>query len=331
MLSVSDAPAGAALKSPFDLRDDSTYRMWREAKLAAYPLRIEQAVVEVGDPRALTRAEHRALLERCRRYNFAVYASAARRDPDKGIARLLGQQFGLTRLDCNWLADEDGITTLAVSGGGDRHEYIPYTDRAIKWHTDGYYNRFERRIRAMVLHCVSDAASGGENALLDHEIAYILLRDANPEFVHALMAFDAMTIPARVDEAGVARGEETGPVFYVDEQTGDLGMRYTARTRSIAWKQDATTAAAVAHLASVLANAPNVVRVRLDPGMGVLANNVLHDRAAFHDEPGHRRVLYRARYYDRIAGTEGTALQAVAAATRNVVRARAEEPSWRSC
>jgi hypothetical protein len=160
---------------------------------------------------------------------------------------------------------------------------------------------------------------------------YILLRDANPEFVRALMAPDAMTIPARVDETGVARDAETGPVFYVDAHTGDLGMRYTARTRSIAWKQDATTAAAVARLASVLANATQVVRIHLAPGMGVLANNVLHDRAAFRDEPAHRRVLYRARYYDRIAGTEGPSLPAMAAITGNVVHLRAKEPSWRSC
>ena len=269
------------------------------------------------------------MLERCRSYNFVVYASTARHDADKGIARLLGRQFGLTRLDCNWLADEDGISTLAVSGTGDRREYVPYTDRAIKWHTDGYYNRPERRIRAMVLHCVSDAVSGGENALLDHEIAYILLRDANPEFVRALMAPDAMTIPARVDETGVARDEQTGPVFQVDANTGELGMRYTARTRTIEWKQDATTAAAVACLAKALASSPHVARIRLAPGMGVLANNVLHDRTAFRDASGHRRLLYRARYYDRIAGTERAALRAAAA--RNIARAPAEAPPWRSC
>ncbi len=52
----------------------------------------------------------------------------------------------------------------------------------------------------MVLHCVTSAASGGANALLDHEIAYLLLRDADPAFVAALMQPDAMTIPARRDD-----------------------------------------------------------------------------------------------------------------------------------
>jgi alpha-ketoglutarate-dependent taurine dioxygenase len=289
------------MKGPFDLDDTRAYRRWREAKLGAHAAGVEDPVVEVRDPRALTPAEHRALLERCRRHNFAVYASGVQA-ADKSIPRLLGAQFGLSRLDGNWLADDDGITSLAVSSGGDRQTYIPYTNRAINWHTDGYYNVAGRRIRAMVLHCVSDAATGGENALLDHEIAYIALRDADPQFIRALMADDAMTIPARTDESGIARAAETGPVFYVDV-SGDLGMRYTARTRNIGWKQDAATTAAIAHLAQVLAQSPHIARARLLPGMGVIANNVLHDRAAFRDGPGHRRLLYRARYYDRIAGT----------------------------
>jgi len=32
-----------------------------------------------------------------------------------------------------------------------------------------------------------------------------------------------------------------------------------------------------------------------------VCNNVLHARTAFRDAPQHRRLLYRARYYDRVA------------------------------
>ena len=45
----------------------------------------------------------------------------------------------------------------------------------------------------------------------------------------------------RTDEQGIARAAQTGPVFSIDPASGDLHMRYTARTRSIEWKQDATT------------------------------------------------------------------------------------------
>ena len=46
---------------------------------------------------------------------------------------------------------------------------------------------------------------------------------------------------------------------------------------------------------------PYIHRVTLQPGMGLLCNNVLHDRSAFTDDPARPRLIYRARYYDRIA------------------------------
>ena len=78
----------------------------------------------------------------------------------------------------------------------------------------------------MVLHCVRPAWSGGWNALLDPELAYIAVRDRGTHLVHALMQPDAMTIPERTDDTGVARAAQSGPVFSVDEQ-GCLQMRNT--------------------------------------------------------------------------------------------------------
>jgi hypothetical protein len=34
--------------------------------------------------------------------------------------------------------------------------------------------------------------------------------------------------------------------------------------------------------------------------MGLVCNNVLHDRSGFVDDPMHPRLLYRARYLDRV-------------------------------
>ena len=111
-----------------------------------------------------------------------------------------------------------------------------------------------------------------------------------------------MTIPPRNDENGVARAEQPGPVFSVDAQ-GFLHMRYTARTVSIAWRDDAATRAAKAALERILATpTPWTLRGRLEPGMGLACNNVLHDRAGFAETAERRRLLYRARYYERISG-----------------------------
>jgi alpha-ketoglutarate-dependent taurine dioxygenase len=290
---------------PFDLRNERAYRAWRAEKLACYPASLSDLVVSVRDPRALTPEERRALAERCARANMAIYASPDA-TADKDLPRLLARQFGVTRLDHNWLADDDGISSVTVTGEAGRGDYIPYTNRAIRWHTDGYYNPPDRRIRAMILHCVSNAATGGENRLLDHEIAYLQLRDADPAFVAALMQPDAMTIPARTDDAGVVRAAETGPVFSVDADSGALHMRYTARTRSIEWKDDKAVREGAACLESILAGSSRCIhRVTLQPGMGLLCNNVLHDRSAFIDDPLRPRLIFRARYYDRIRADTG--------------------------
>jgi alpha-ketoglutarate-dependent taurine dioxygenase len=111
---------------------------------------------------------------------------------------------------------------------------------------------------------------------------------------------DAMTIPARMDEDNVARPEQSGPVFSVDPGQGFLTMRYTARTRSIVWRGDALTQAAVKTLADILASSEYILTARLAPGMGLICNNVLHTRGGFSDSPDHRRLLYRGRYYDRL-------------------------------
>lgn len=307
--------------SPFDLANESGYRAWRDARLAAYPRSVDELVVPLADPRHLTAGEIAALAARCARANMAIYSAPHLPAADKSLPRQLSQQLGLIRLEGNYLADEDGFSSItpARDEGGVRGEYIPYTHKPINWHTDGYYNALDRSILGMTLHCAQDAESGGENALLDHEIAYIQLRDVNPDYVAALMQPDAMTIPARMDEAALApplsRGEreqtphpaqsiarpaQAGPVFAVDPEQGFLTMRYTARTRSIVWKDNAVTQAAVRTLAEILASSEYILTARLRPGMGLVCNNVLHTRSAFTDSPGHRRLLYRGRYYDRL-------------------------------
>jgi hypothetical protein len=288
-------PAG-----PYDLADDAAYRAWRSRKLDTRAHSIADLAVEVADPLRLTDAERAALLERCARTNLAVYVGPPLDAERAALAvRRIGEQLGLRTLDRHYLAEGDGITALADTASGARSGYIPYTNRAIRWHTDGYYHPPGRRIRTMLLHCVQRAASGGENRLLDHELAYLALRDQDPGHVAALMRPDAMTIPARAEEGEIARGDQTGPVYSVDA-SGHLHMRYTARTRSIAWHEDPAVRAAAEALQRVLASSAHVLELRQEPGMGIVCNNVLHDRAAFTDSPAHTRLVLRARYHERI-------------------------------
>jgi alpha-ketoglutarate-dependent taurine dioxygenase len=285
--------------SPFDLDQPERYSVWREQKLRQQPPNPASLVVEVANPRALLPGEFAALARLVECCNMAIYHSPDCSE-DPLLPQQLANQFGLKQLDTNWLAQEDGLSHIQVNQNAKRGAYIPYTNLPIKWHTDGYYNPPERLIRGMVLHCVRAAMSGGSNQLMDPEMAYLRLRDDNPEHIRALMAPDAMVIPERVDETDGVRAEQAGPVFSVDPASGALHMRYTARTRSIAWKQDPATAAAVAALEQLLQQKQDVYAVQLEPGMGLLCNNVLHDRSGFTDDPAQPRLLYRARYSDRI-------------------------------
>jgi alpha-ketoglutarate-dependent taurine dioxygenase len=290
------------LGSPFDIDNDKAYQAWRENKLENYPEKVEDLIVEVKNPAALSAAEFDAIQALLVKTNMAVYAGDTGDNPDKEIPAKLGEQFGLTELDDNMGADE-GITSLKVVSGQWRGGYIPYTDKPIHWHTDGYYNSPDHQIRALLLHCVSPAEKGGENALMDHEIAYIHLRDSNPDYIRAFMASDVMTIPANIVDGEVIRPDRSGPVFSVMPD-GNLHMRYTARSRSIEWKDDAVTQAAVKTLSEFLHSQSSCIyRATLQSGQGLISNNVLHDRSGFEDDGNSKRLLYRLRYYQRINET----------------------------
>jgi len=128
---------------------------------------------------------------------------------------------------------------------------------------------------------------------------YVRLRDENPRFIRALEHPDCMTIPANRDAGGEIRSAVTGPVFSFDHN-GNLHMRYSARKRNISWRDDPLTHRARDCLAEILtAEETPVFHYRLQAGEGLISNNVLHNRTAFKDGPVQKRLLYRARFFER--------------------------------
>ncbi len=308
--SPSPALGGPGDAAPFDLSKDGAYGDWRAEKLSHYPAMPEDLLVPVADPTALGADEKKAILERCRKFNMALYATA----PGIGKKDVLGfaGHFGLTRFDRPLCTGEDGVTEITVVEGGRRGGYIPYSDKPLSWHTDGYYNKPGEQVRGILLHCRRAAEEGGVSELLDHEIAYIRLRDENPDFIRVLMEKDVLTIPANEEDGTVIREARTGPVFSVIK--GRLHMRYTDRKRYMEWKDDALVVAARAFLKSVLEDpGEHLFRWRLTPGQGLICNNVLHRRTGFSDpiavegggvEGGggkDGRLIYRARFLDRVS------------------------------
>ncbi len=287
--------------SPFDLSNNMAYLAWKDNKLKNYPHFIKDLVVPIKNLKNLSFFEKTQILRLLSKTNLAFYQLDAETEVDKNGLALLGKQFGLEKIDRTLTAD-DGITPLQVEAVGVRHDYIPYTDKPINWHTDGYYNEADKPVQTILLHCTRQAAEGGDNQVVDNDLVYIHLRDKNPEYIKALMQDDVMTIPANVQNGQILRAESIGSVFSINEQ-GRLYTRYTARKRNIIWKEMPIVREAVAELNAFLnSDSPYIFRHRLTSNQGLICNNVLHNRTGFKNgnEIAQQRLIYRIRYYDAV-------------------------------
>jgi alpha-ketoglutarate-dependent taurine dioxygenase len=287
-------------KSPYLLENEAEYQAWRARKLKVRQEVSASRVFELDKQGRLSRSMLSLLGKQVAAYNFVIFQSVGELDKAEFLA--LNRQFGLTELDANLGADEDRVTSLQVVGDADsRAQYIPYTNRAMNWHTDGYYNPLERRIDAFALYCVNQAGRGGGNYLFDHEMMYLLIRDQSPAALAALMCEDMLRIPANVQQNRVIRAEESGPVFSLQASSCTLNMRYTSRPQNIVWKTDKRSTEALNLVREILMEGSAMVEVHLQPRQGIVCNNILHGRQAFQDAPDQpARLIYRARYHDAI-------------------------------
>ena len=296
----------------FSVQCSNAYGAWREERLSNYPIRWDESIVTLSNLANPSDTELLQIVNFCAKYNMAIYDSASNGQepiPKTDMATVLAAfcaRLGLTTMEQHRSAQLGGIVSIEQNVGptsSDRRGgYIPYTDKPLSWHTDGYYNAPVDRIRAMVLHCRQDALEGGVSELLDPEIVYIRMRDENIDYIKAFMHPQAMTIPENTDPRSPYRPDCVGPVFEVDEKTGALTMRYSARTRNIIWRDDPITLKARDFLTDLLKNEPLIVRHKLKSGQGVICNNVLHNRTGFIDasDADATRLLYRIRYKQRI-------------------------------
>lgn len=281
--------------------DPAAISRWCDARREAYAARGDGPWIEIADPCNLRTAERDAIASRCARFNLALYRFAgARNDPD-ALSAFAGT-MGLERRDRTLGADRRGIALVRVLRNTPGPEMIPFTSRALKWHTDGYYNPPGHSVRAVVMHCAAPAASGGETTLLDPDLVYAAMHERDPALVEALAHPCAMTIPPHEAGGKTIRSARTGPVFRFLDDPPHLHMRYTARTRSVSWRPDTATHRAVAALQAAVASLSICyVRVRFEAGEGVICNNVLHCRTAFADGEDSRRTILRIRSFDPVS------------------------------
>ena len=298
-------PANGGIRATMDPK---AVARWCDARREAHAAGDAGQWIEIEDPARLRKTEREAIASRCARFNLALYRFArAGTDPDALSA--FASAMGLERRDLTLGADRRGIASVRVARDAHGRRMIPFTPRALNWHTDGYYNAPEQSVRAVVMHCAAPALSGGETTLLDPDLVYAAMHAQDPALVEALAHPCAMTIPEHDVDGATVRPARTGPVFRFLDHPPGLHMRYTMRTRSIRWRPTPATARAVAALEAAIASlSAHHVHVRLEAGEGVICNNVLHRRTAFVDGEGSHRMVLRIRSFDPISVGRGSCL-----------------------
>jgi len=304
-------------KSPFELHNIDEYQQWREYKLKNATTKNNKRVLKLKKtpPYFYDISLINEIINECDRDNYCLYSLDNHENYDREQTRQLIHQLavscGVSKLDGNICSDKDSLTSICQSRHQDQHEYIPYSNKKLGWHTDGYYNLPENKIHSMLLHCYQAANVGGESAFIDHEIVYILMRDQNPKWIEALSHNDAMTIPENILDNKIIRAEQSGPVFSITSQ-GRLHMRYTARQKNIIWNNNIATLEGVEFIKSLLNNindeqakaADYIIKHTLKAGEGIISRNILHCRSEFTDSQHSPRLLFRGRFYDELPTAE---------------------------
>lgn len=294
---------------PFNLSQQVGFEGWAQNKLSLYSAdRLQELIVPqlISSDGRLSKNQLENIQQQVSRYNFAIYRIEDAGSFDTQSLNQLGQSLGLKNLDSNLCAEEDLISVISDSSeqsatGNLKQRYIPYTNKALSWHTDGYYNPFHQRVQAFILHCQHAAYQGGENSLIDPEVIYLLLRRLNPDFIEALCREDVMRIPENRQGEICIREETASSVFQTSCNYTKLDMRFSQRKRHIIWRDDAITRAALDSLNDLLDSSSDwQINVRLNAGEGIISNNVLHRRQAYQDTNDNKRVFLRARYYNAI-------------------------------
>ena len=291
-----------------NLQDNDIYQNWRDKKLNDYPTSVENLIVKIDKPGHPNKREIMRIRQICNRANMVIYEGPEKILEDKRIALNMGHSIGLSDIERSLTTERDGVSELSVSLSGAKSNYIPYSNNPLGWHTDGCYNDLKHPINGFLLHCVRAAENGGENYLLDPDIAYILLREENPEFIDGLTLPDTLTIPSNVESGIIKREKRVGPALSFHSINGStcdfsLHFRYTSRKSHVIWKEDTRTIGALDFLRKILESEnPYIFRIKLKSGSGLIGNNILHNRTKFKDSEHKisKRLIYRIYYRDRV-------------------------------
>ncbi len=225
------------------------------------------------------------MLEGLHRYGVALVSGVP--TDEHGMQALIDRIGPLRRTNWGGIAD-----VKSVANAYD----LTMTQRGLEPHTD---NPYRDPIPGYIwLHCLTNAADGGDNTLVDGYRAAQVLRERDPA------AFDCLT---RVSPRFRYRDESTwleseGPLIELDSQGRVSRVRFNNRTEQVdalpAEELERYYAARHAFYA-LITSEELTVHLKLDPGQMLIMDNyrLFHGRRAFELAGGVRHL--RQGYVDR--------------------------------
>lgn len=267
------------------------FKQWALEKEDNIPLNIDDLIVKIHDINHATLAEISNIKDIIKRFNYCIYQSKVGLNAQADLMNF-AQSIGMETYDTNNIHNSP-ISLIMSLETKNALNYIPYTNKKLNWHTDGYYD--EKPIFSWLLHCEEPAYSGGENYLLDHELAireYIIKYDN----LESLSSLDAFTIPGNTH---ANRGETKGYICDNDNEYKKFHMKFSMREKNMKLNEQSKTA--IMRMKKIIKEdcKKYCLTYKLSKNEGIVSNNILHGRNSFEDGKAMRK-LYRIRSYERI-------------------------------
>ncbi|OAZ91500.1 TauD/TfdA family dioxygenase [Halomonas sp. G11] len=226
-----------------------------------------------------------AMLDALHRYGFVIVSGVP--SNEDGMQPLIDRIGPLRRTNWGGIAD-----VKSVANAYD----LTMTQRGLEPHTD---NPYRDPIPGYIwLHCLTNAAEGGDSTLADGFMAARLLRQRDPS---AYACLTRVTPSFRYCDADTYL-ESEGPLIELDSRNEPVRVRYSNRTEGVpalpAEELEAYYAARKAFY-QLITGDELTLNLKLDPGQMLIIDNyrLLHGRSAFQLAGGVRHM--RQGYVDR--------------------------------
>tara|TARA_B100000900_G_scaffold394893_1_gene392754 strand:- start:21 stop:851 length:831 start_codon:yes stop_codon:yes gene_type:complete len=267
------------------------FKLWAAEKEANIPSNIDDLKVDIKDINHIESNEISKIKALVQRYNCCIYRSIAELKSKAHLIKF-AQSMGMMTYDMNNI-DHEAVCTITRNKFNDRKGYIPYTDKALNWHTDGYYD--QKPIYSWLLHCAVPALQGGENRLLDHELVirqYVLKYDD----IDLLEQDNAFTIPGNED---ADRLDTAGYVCSINNKYKKWHMKFSMRKDNI--ELNNSIKVAMIKMKNIIIDdcKKYYLTYKLSKNEGIISNNILHGRNSYEDGEDMRKI-FRIRSYERI-------------------------------